>query len=87
MKSGMIAAETLMDALSHGEDAPKDLTTFTERLKGSWLGDELYTTRNFAGFMHKFGYLVGAGLVWIDQNILAASCLSHCETRSPTMRV
>ena len=69
MKSGMVAAETLMSALAREADAPAELSAYPEQIKASWLGDELYTTRNFAGFMHKFGYMVGAGLVWIDQNI------------------
>lgn len=69
MKSGMLAAEAVMEALAAGESAAVDLAAFDAKVKGSWLGDELYTTRNFPGFMHKFGYLLGAGLVWIDQNI------------------
>lgn len=69
MKSGMLAAEAVMEALAAGETAAVDLAAFDAKVKGSWLGDELYTTRNFPGFMHKFGYLLGAGLVWIDQNI------------------
>ena len=69
MKSGMLAAEAVMEALPAGETAAVDLAAFDAKVKGSWLGDELYTTRNFPGFMHKFGYLLGAGLVWIDQNI------------------
>jgi len=69
MKSGMLAAETVMEALASGDNTAADLVSFDAKVKGSWLGDELYTTRNFPGFMHKFGYLLGAGLVWIDQNI------------------
>lgn len=69
MKSGMLAAEAVMEALAAGESAAVDLAAFDAKVKGSWLGDELYTTRNFPGFMHKFGYLLGAGLVWIDQNM------------------
>jgi electron-transferring-flavoprotein dehydrogenase len=69
MKSGMLAAETVMDALSQGEAAPTDLAAYADAVEHSWLGEELYTTRNFAGFMHKFGYMLGAGMVWLDQNI------------------
>ena len=69
MKSGMVAAETIMDALAQGEAAPADLESFTANFEASWAYQELYTTRNFSGFMHKFGTLLGAGLVWIDQNI------------------
>jgi electron-transferring-flavoprotein dehydrogenase len=69
MKSGMLAAETVFAALAEGDAAPADLQAFASNLKESWLHEELYTTRNFSGFMHKFGTLMGAGLVWIDQNI------------------
>ncbi len=69
MKSGMVAAETVVDALTQGEAAPADLEAFADNFKASWAWQELYTTRNFSGFMHKFGTFLGAGLVWLDQNI------------------
>jgi electron-transferring-flavoprotein dehydrogenase len=69
MKSGMVAAETVLEALAQGEAAPADLATFADNFKASWAWQELYTTRNFSGFMHKFGTFLGAGLVWLDQNI------------------
>ncbi len=69
MKSGMVAAETVVDALAQGDAAPADLERFAEDFKASWAWQELYTTRNFSGFMHKFGTFLGAGLVWLDQNI------------------
>ncbi len=69
MKSGMIAAETVVEALAKGDDAPADLVAYEDRFNGSWIHEELYSTRNFSGFMHKFGILLGSALVWIDQNI------------------
>ncbi|MEP5763112.1 MAG: electron transfer flavoprotein-ubiquinone oxidoreductase [Halieaceae bacterium] len=69
MKSGMVAAETVVDALQQGDAAPADLEAYDDNFKASWAFAELYTTRNFSGFMHKFGTLLGAGLVWIDQTI------------------
>jgi len=69
MKSGMIDAECIMEALQQGDAAPSDLVHYGDQLRNSWLGEGLYTTRNFAGFMHKLGYLVGVGMVWVDQNI------------------
>ena len=69
MKSGMLAAEAVVDALAQGEAAPADLASYSTRLESSWLHEELYTTRNFSGFMHKFGIIIGSALVWIDQNI------------------
>jgi electron-transferring-flavoprotein dehydrogenase len=69
MKSGMLAAEALVEALALGEQAPAELESFQQKFEASWMYEELYTTRNFSGFMHKFGTLIGAGMVWIDQNI------------------
>jgi electron-transferring-flavoprotein dehydrogenase len=69
MKSGLLAAEAVVEALLAGDAAPADLASFDTRMKDSWLYRELYTTRNFSGFMHKFGFLLGSAMVWIDQNI------------------
>ncbi|MFU8765699.1 MAG: NAD(P)/FAD-dependent oxidoreductase, partial [Haliea sp.] len=69
MKSGMLAAEAVVEALAKGESAPADLTSFADKVRNSWLHEELYTTRNFSGFMHKFGFMFGSAMVWIDQTI------------------
>jgi len=70
MKSGMLAAESIMAALQSESSNPV-LLDFSARMKDSWLGKELRSARNFSGFMHKFGTLLGAAMVWIDQNIFA----------------
>jgi electron-transferring-flavoprotein dehydrogenase len=69
MKSGMLAAEAVVEAIAQGDTRPTDLDAYAQKFESSWAYDELYTTRNFSGFMHKFGFLVGSALVWIDQNI------------------
>ena len=69
MKSGLLAAETVMEALAQGESAPADLVSFAANIEKSWMHDELYKARNFTGWVHKFGTLLGAGLLWIEQNI------------------
>jgi electron-transferring-flavoprotein dehydrogenase len=69
MKSGMLAAEAVVEALGQGEEAPADLQSYAAKVESSWMHEELYTTRNFSGFMHKFGILLGSAMVWIDQNI------------------
>ena len=69
MKGGMIAAEAVVEALAAGENAPANLESYAEKFKASWIYEELYTTRNFSGYMHKFGSLLGAGMVWMDQNL------------------
>jgi len=70
MKSGMLAAEEIFEALTKDEGATAELTGYEERFKNSWLYDELFKSRNFSGFMHKFGFLIGSALIWIEQNIL-----------------
>ena len=47
MKSGMVAAEAIFDALKNG-DAPNgvEVSEYPERLKKTWLWDELYKVRN-----------------------------------------
>ncbi len=69
MKSGMLAAEAVVEALGQGEAAPADLASYADKVEASWMHEELYTTRNFSGFMHKFGILIGSAMVWLDQNI------------------
>jgi electron-transferring-flavoprotein dehydrogenase len=70
MKSGMLAAEAIVDALL-SDKISADLTTYTELFKSSWLYDELYRTRNFGPAMHKFGMVMGGVYNTIDQNFFA----------------
>ncbi|TWX72860.1 electron transfer flavoprotein-ubiquinone oxidoreductase [Colwellia sp. C1TZA3] len=68
MKSGMLAAESIFDALLTGDEGGKDLTSFTDKYQNSWLYDELYKTRNFGPAMHKFGTFLGGAYNTVDQN-------------------
>jgi electron-transferring-flavoprotein dehydrogenase len=62
MKSGMMAAEAAFDALVSGAaEKPVELTAYPEKLKQSWLWDELYRVRNIRPSFHK-GFW--AGLVY-----------------------
>jgi len=68
MKTGMLAAEGVFAALESAE--PDDSVGLYEQLvRGSWVYDELYRARNFAPAQHKFGNLLGAAFIWLDQNI------------------
>src|SRR5690606_38305252 len=68
MKSGMLAAESIVEALGSG-DAPAELTGYSSKFQGSWLYDELFRSRNFGAAMRKFGTFIGAGFNFVDQNI------------------
>ena len=69
MKSGMVAAETIADALADRDSAPAELTAYADNVRKSWLHADLRKSRNFTGWTHKFGTLVGAALLWVEQNI------------------
>ena len=69
MKSGMLAAETIAQELESGDRASSDINSFEQNFESSWLYDELYRSRNFSGWMHKFPLLIGSAFVWIEQNI------------------
>ncbi|GAA3979066.1 electron transfer flavoprotein-ubiquinone oxidoreductase [Allohahella marinimesophila] len=73
MKSGIIAADTLVDALTKEDVGGKDLVAYTENFKNSWLYKELYDERNFGPAMHKFGNFMGGALAFFEQNILHRS--------------
>lgn len=68
MKSGMLAAETVADALLSGGEGGADLNAYAERFRDSWLQTELYRSRNFGGAIHRYGSFLGNALNYIDQN-------------------
>ena len=68
MRSGMVAAESLFDALGK-EEEQMQLTDYTERFRKSELYSELHATRNFSAGFHKFGFWLGSALAFLEQNI------------------
>ncbi|MCF1427707.1 MAG: electron transfer flavoprotein-ubiquinone oxidoreductase [Shewanella sp.] len=68
IKSGMLAAETLAEALLAGIEGGKDLNSFQGKFEQSSLYDELHSSRNFGPAMHKLGTLLGGAFNYIDQN-------------------
>jgi electron-transferring-flavoprotein dehydrogenase len=68
MKSGMLAAEAAAEALFAGSEGGNELTGYVDKFKASWLYDELYRSRNFGVFLHRFGALIGGAINYIEQN-------------------
>ncbi|WP_163935349.1 electron transfer flavoprotein-ubiquinone oxidoreductase [Paraferrimonas sp. SM1919] len=64
MKSGMLAAEAIFEALTDSDNAQ----SLQQKYEKSWLYDELYRSRNFGPALHKFGTLAGGAFNYIDQN-------------------
>ena len=82
MKSGILAAEEIMTAMA--TEAPAaDLMGFETRVSQSWLGKELKSTRNFAGYMHTFGAFLGATAVWVDQTIMRGNMPFTLRDKKP----
>ncbi len=69
MKSGMLAADAVAQALLAGGEGGDELNGYVEGFKASWLYDELFRSRNFGAAIHKYGAIVGGGINWLDQNI------------------
>lgn len=62
MKSGMLAAEAIVEALGKGESKTAGICpeTYEEKIKSSWIWKELTASRNFRpSFNTKLGYLGG----------------------------
>ena len=68
MKSGMIAAETVAEALAANQ-ANTDLKKFAENYQNSWAWKELHMQRNFGPAQHKFGNFLGSAYAFIDINL------------------
>ena len=71
MKSGMLAAEAIVEQLVISAEGGNTLTSYPEKFKDSWLYDEMYQSRNFGPAIHKFGTLLGGAFNFIDQNVFS----------------
>jgi electron-transferring-flavoprotein dehydrogenase len=69
MKSGMLAAESIVAALTEGKTGGDELASYPEAFENSWLHEELYTARNAMPLMHRLGLFLSAPLTLIDQYI------------------
>ena len=68
MKSGMLAAEAVMDSIMN-DPTSRDLPRYEPAFRESWLHDELYCARNFKPWMSK-GLATGTLMVGVDQLLL-----------------
>jgi electron-transferring-flavoprotein dehydrogenase len=67
MKSGMLAAETIVSAFEHEDFTSKTLKHYDEKVNLSWIYDELHPVRNFhASFQSgRWSALVNGGLQFL----------------------
>ncbi len=71
MKTGMLAAESIAEALQNGTaQAPTTLEDYPRRYRQSWVYDELYRARNFRPATSNFGMIAGSLYGGFDLKIL-----------------
>lgn len=68
MKSGMLAAETIIHAMQHEDYSAATLKHFSELVEHSWIYDELHPVRNFHGAFQKgrWSALINTGLQFMS---------------------
>ena len=81
IKSGMLAAEAIADALAAGR-AGDVLEAYPQAFRASWLHDELHRARNFKPAMSK-GLWTGTVLVGIDQVLFGGRAPWTLHTTKP----
>lgn len=82
MKSGLIAAQSVFEAIIKGE-AGTLLSSYEQDFKSSWLYKELDSTKNFGAAIHKFGTIVGGAFNTIEQNLLRGNPLFTLKDKQP----
>jgi electron-transferring-flavoprotein dehydrogenase len=67
MKSGMLAAETIINAFDHNDFTSKTFRHYGEKVNSSWIYDELFAVRNFhASFQRgRWSALVNSSLQFL----------------------
>ena len=71
MKSGMLAAETIVSAFDHRDFTARTLRHFEEKVNLSWIYDELHPVRNFhASFQSgRWSALINSGLQFMTKGM------------------
>ncbi|CBV42928.1 electron transfer flavoprotein-ubiquinone oxidoreductase [Halomonas elongata] len=67
MKSGMVAAETVFEALASGDEGGTELAAFTDKWQASWACKELEESASFGPAIHKYGTVGGGAYNFLDQ--------------------
>jgi len=82
MKTGMLAAEAVFDALA-GDEPPAIPAGYEDAVRHSWVHEELRQARNFGPAHHKFGLLGGSAFTWLDQNVFRGRLPFTLHNREP----
>ncbi len=83
LKTGALAGEAIHEALAAGDEGGTELTGYTDRVRGSWVWDELYRGRNFSPALHKLGTFLGSSLIYVDQTLFRGRMPFTLHNREP----
>ncbi len=83
MKSGMLAAETIVSAVKAETADGRELIEYADVFKASWLYEELYRDRNFGPALHKWGTIMGGAYNTLDQNIFGGKLPLNIRDNTP----
>ncbi|SDO77478.1 electron-transferring-flavoprotein dehydrogenase [Halomonas shengliensis] len=67
MKSGLVAAEAVFEAIAKGDEGGQELTDFTAKWEASWAYAELKESASFGPAIHKYGTMAGGAYNFVDQ--------------------
>ncbi|EGR1587001.1 electron transfer flavoprotein-ubiquinone oxidoreductase [Vibrio parahaemolyticus] len=79
MKSGMLAAEAVFEAVLN----QSVIADYQSHFKQSWLYEELYQARNFSSGIHRFGSWLGGGLAMLEHNVLKGKAKWNVRCEHP----
>ena len=82
IKTGMLAAETIFEALQSGGTQSK-LASYADAVQESWVMEELYRARNFSPGLARFGTVLGAGLAFLEHNVFLGRAPFTLRNRRP----
>ncbi|MEF1297230.1 4Fe-4S dicluster domain-containing protein, partial [Vibrio parahaemolyticus] len=79
MKSGMIAADAVVEAILN----QSVIADYQSHFKQSWLYEELYQARNFSSGIRRFGSWLGGGLAMLEHNVLKGKAKWNVRCEHP----
>ncbi len=83
MKTGMLAAESVFEALSSGDAGMGVLEGYPEKLRASWVHEELNKARNFRPAFAKWGVIGGSLYGGLDLKLLGGRAPWTLHHRTP----
>ncbi len=82
MKSGMLAAEAVFNAIKAGR-AHDEVGEYETNFKESWLFEDAQAARNFSPSMHRMGAWLGGAFSFVEQNLLGGKIPFTVHDNSP----